>query len=157
MVLVFCWTIWTIFVFQDGFYRNFEFWSSAAAGFAILIVVMRPRLLLGLITRLPDANRRNIKRAAFTFACRGKNGSGDEMYSHWPLKRVRDIRLLQLMPRNSLQEGTIRAELLSVSLDLTRDYDCILYTWVDLAKINDSYILVEGKRFNCSPKVHRML
>ncbi len=100
MALVFRWTTWKIIVFDGCFYPNWDFMSSEAVGFAILLVARWSRLLLQLVTRLPGADRRNIKRSAFTLVC-GTNNSEDIMYLHWPLKRVGDIRHLQLMPETA--------------------------------------------------------
>jgi hypothetical protein len=151
--LVYVWTAWTLFVFNDGLYTDaWDPVSTTGIGLALFLIFGCPTFLLGLLTRLPDANLGKLRRAALTVC-----GTEDNLFTHQPLKGVREIRLLQLLPRNSLQGDVIRAELLHVSLDSAKPYDCISYRWGDLSKINDSYILVEGKRFNCSPNVHRML
>lgn len=42
-------------------------------------------------------------------------------------------------------------------MDTARDYKCVSYRWGDLSEIKKSYIVVDGKKFHCSPNVHEIL
>jgi hypothetical protein len=165
-------TVTVIFIFDTQTPQHFLGWAllpnieqdsqsaiavnTAILGLVVLFLFRRPLAAIHLFARLPDVNRRNLKRGARLLRS-WKKRPEEENYVHRPLRKAREIRLLQLMPRNSFRPNVIRAELLHVPIDAAPEYECVSYTWGDLSRICDSFILVEGKWFACAPKVHDML
>ncbi|KAK4446024.1 hypothetical protein QBC34DRAFT_383699 [Podospora aff. communis PSN243] len=137
MAIIFGLTTCTIWALDNDVHSALGIFGITVVGFAIILAVWYPAFLFRLMTRLPDANAYGVKRAAQTLA----GTVPHSMYEYRSLQEG-EIRLLQLMPRNSLREDVVVAELITVSLNSMPDYDCMSYAWGDPSTKKDSYILV---------------